>query len=241
MRQVFSNLLSNAIKFTHDGTIIFGVKSINKGEICFFVKDSGVGISEEKQKYIFDRFRQGHENKESFYGGTGLGLAISKNLLELMGGDLRVNSEVNKGSEFYFSIPYEGKVREIPDERVNIDRSPLDWSSKTFLIAEDDQSNFYLLKENLKKYNVNIIWAQNGNDIVLMDVQMPELNGYDATRMIKEITPDVPVIAQTAYALAGEREASMEAGCDDYISKPLMMKELLFILNKFFDKEKVNG
>ena len=253
LRQVFSNLLSNAIKFTNEGSIFFGVKSMGKGEIRFFVKDSGVGISDDKQKFIFDRFRQGHENKESFYGGTGLGLAISKNLLALMGGDLKVLSEVNKGSEFYFSIPYEGKNLEIPDEKILIDRSPLDWSAKTFLIAEDDPSNYYLLQENLKKYNVKILWAKNGNEavemfkenqddinIVLMDVQMPELNGYDATRRIKEIDPNVPVIAQTAYALAGEREASMRAGCDDYISKPLMMKELLFILNKFFDKERIN-
>lgn len=253
LRQVFSNLLSNAIKFTNDGNIIFGVKSITEGKIRFFVKDSGVGISEDKQKYIFDRFRQGHENKENFYGGTGLGLAISKNLLALMSGDLHVISKVNRGSEFYFALPYDGKNLQIPDEKILIDRSPLDWSTKTFLIAEDDPSNFYLLQENLKKYKVNILWAKNGNEavelfrenkdrinLVLMDVQMPELNGYDATRLIKEMDSTVPVIAQTAYALAGEREASIRAGCDDYISKPLMMKELLFILNRFFDKEKIN-
>ncbi|MFW5820111.1 MAG: PAS domain S-box protein, partial [Bacteroidota bacterium] len=253
LRQVFSNLLSNAIKFTSTGKISFGVKSIKNGKICFFVKDSGVGISEDKQKYIFDRFRQGHESKESFYGGTGLGLAISKNLLTLMKGELKVISAVNKGSEFYFSLPYDGTNLEIPDEKILIDRSPLDWSTKTFLIAEDDTSNYYLLQENLKKYNVNILWAKNGNeavtlfkenkdkvDIVLMDMQMPELNGYDATRIIKTIAPSVPVIAQTAYALAGERESSLRAGCDDYISKPLMMKELLFMLNKIFDKERIH-
>ncbi|MFW5645549.1 MAG: hybrid sensor histidine kinase/response regulator, partial [Bacteroidota bacterium] len=253
LRQVFSNLLSNAIKFTSTGKISFGVKWIKNGKICFFVKDSGVGISEDKQKYIFDRFRQGHESKESFYGGTGLGLAISKNLLTLMKGELKVISAVNKGSEFYFSLPYDGTNLEIPDEKILIDRSPLDWSTKTFLIAEDDTSNYYLLQENLKKYNVNILWAKNGNeavtlfkenkdkvDIVLMDMQMPELNGYDATRIIKTIAPSVPVIAQTAYALAGERESSLRAGCDDYISKPLMMKELLFMLNKIFDKERIH-
>ncbi len=253
LRQVFTNLLSNAIKFTSKGSILFGVKSSENGIITFYVKDSGVGISNEKQKFIFDRFRQGHENKESFYGGTGLGLAISKNIIELMGGDIGVRSEVNRGSEFFFSIPYDGKHLNVPDEKVSIDRSPLDWSSKTFLIAEDDPSNFYLLKENLKKYKVNILWAKNGNEaieifsqnkddisIVLMDVQMPEINGYEATRLIKEMKPEVPVIAQTAYALAGERDASRRAGCDDYISKPLMMKELLFILNKFLDNEKMN-
>jgi PAS domain S-box-containing protein len=253
LRQVFSNLLSNAIKFTNEGKICFGVKSLDKEKISFYVKDTGVGIDEMKQKYIFDRFRQGHENKEIFYGGTGLGLAISKNLLQLMGGDIKVKSKVNKGSEFIFTLPYDGKYIEIPDEKISINRGDTDWSGKTFLIAEDDPSNFYLLKENLKKFGVNILWAKNGKEaieifeknssdinLVLMDVQMPEVNGYEATRQIKKICPGVPVIAQTAYALAGERDASKEAGCDDYISKPLMMKELIFILNNFLDEEHVN-
>lgn len=253
LRQVFSNLINNAIKFTSSGRISYGIKSISGEKITFFVKDTGVGIGADKQKYIFDRFRQGHENKENFYGGTGLGLAISKNLIQLMGGELMVNSKENKGSEFYFSLPHKELNIEVPDEQVRIDRSPRDWSNRTFLIAEDDASNYFLLHENLKKYKVDIIWAKTGKeaidlfeknkdklDLVLMDVQMPELNGYEATQYIKEIDPRIPVIAQTAYAMAGEREASLKAGCDDYISKPLIMNELIFILNKYLDREVVN-
>ena len=253
LRQVFSNLLSNAIKFTSWGDISFGIKSLSNGKITFFVRDSGIGISADKQKYIFDRFRQGHDNKEYFYGGTGLGLAISKNLVELMGGDLNVYSEPGKGAEFFFSVPYEEQFVEVPDELVKIDRNSWDWSHRTFLVAEDDPPNFFLLKETLKKYAVNIIWAKTGKeavdlfrensatvDMVLMDVQMPEMNGYEATRLIKQINPVVPVIAQTAYAMAGEREASLRAGCDDYISKPIIMNELLFIINRFFDARTVN-
>jgi signal transduction histidine kinase/ActR/RegA family two-component response regulator len=247
LRQVFSNLLSNAIKFTEEGKISFGIKSIKDGEIVFFVKDTGVGVSRAKQEFIFERFRQGHETKESFYGGTGLGLAISKNIVQLMGGELKVTSEERKGSEFYFSIPHEGNVVEIPEEKVSLDRSPRDWSNITFLIAEDDHSNFILLQESLRHFKVNIIRAENGKqavehisenkeiDLILMDVQMPEMNGYEAAKLIKEIRPDVPIIAQTAYAMEGERQASIKAGCDDYISKPIIMKELIFILNKYLD------
>ncbi|MGC9341719.1 MAG: PAS domain S-box protein [Bacteroidales bacterium] len=253
LKQIFSNLLSNAIKFTTQGTISYGVKSVAKNEISFFVSDTGVGIEPGKQEYIFDRFRQGHENKEVFYGGTGLGLTISKNLVSLMGGELKVKSVMGEGSEFYFTLPYKETKLDIPDEVINIDRGSGNWSDKTFLIAEDDASNYFLLHENLKKFKVNILWAKTGIeavetfknspnsiDLILMDVQMPEMNGYEATRLIKELNPEVPVIAQTAYAMAGEREASLKAGCDDYISKPLIMNELLFILNKYLDRKFVN-
>jgi signal transduction histidine kinase/CheY-like chemotaxis protein len=253
LKQVFSNLLSNAIKFTTKGTISYGVKSVSKNKITFFVSDTGVGIEPGKQEYIFDRFRQGHENKEVFYGGTGLGLTISKNLVSLMEGELKVKSEMGEGSEFYFTLPYKQMHVDIPEEIIKIDRDSGNWSDKTFLIAEDDPSNYFLLHENLKKFNVNILWAKTGVeaieafknnpqkiDLILMDVQMPEMNGYEATRLIKELNPEVPVIAQTAYAMAGEREASLKAGCDDYISKPLIMNELIFILNKYLDRKFVN-
>jgi PAS domain S-box-containing protein len=253
LKQIFFNLLNNAVKFTSKGRICYGVKSISKNRITFFVKDTGVGIEPGKQKYIFDRFRQGHENKQVFYGGTGLGLTISKNLVSLMGGELNVFSELGEGSEFYFTLPYKEISVKVPEEVVKIDRSSQNWSNKTFLIAEDDTSNYFLLQENLKKFHVKIIWAKTGLeavekfknhqdeiDVILMDVQMPELNGYEAAKLIKEIDPDIPVIAQTAYAMAGERDASLKAGCDDYISKPLIMNELIFILNKYLDRKFVN-
>ena len=244
LRQVFSNLLSNAIKFTEEGDIRYGISKISDGFIWFYVRDTGVGISEEVQSVIFERFRQGHESKTRFYGGTGLGLAISKHLVELMGGEIHVTSSIGAGSEFTFSVPFLKQEVELPEEIVNIDRKLKNWSTKTILIAEDDESNFILLKEILRKTHVNILWARNGDeaiefftsrkvDLVLMDVQMPVRNGYEVTRVMKEIRKQVPVVAQTAYAMAGEREMSVDAGCDDYISKPIRINELMFILNKY--------
>ncbi len=244
LRQIFTNLLSNAIKFTEEGEIRYGIREINDDIIWFYVKDTGIGISEEKLAIIFERFRQGYESKTRFYSGTGLGLAISKHLVELMGGEIRVTSSVGSGSEFYFSIPYCKKEVEMPDEWITIDRTPKNWADKTILIAEDDESNFILLREILKRTNVNILWAHNGEeaiqlftsrkvDLILMDIEMPVKNGYEATRVIKEMKDSVPVVAQTAYAMAGEREMSLDAGCEDYISKPVRINELMFVLNKY--------
>ncbi len=244
LRQIFSNLLNNAIKFTEEGEIRFGISKISEGFIWFYVSDSGIGISKEKQAIIFERFRQGHESKTRFYGGTGLGLAISKHLVELMGGEIGIVSDLGEGSEFNFSIPFRKQDVEVPEEVITIDHTPKNWKGKTILIAEDDRSNFFLLNEILKRTNVNILWARDGDeaiqlftaghvDLVLMDVQMPVKDGYEATRVIKGMNKNIPVVAQTAYAMAGEREMSLDAGCDDYISKPVRINELMFVLNKY--------
>jgi PAS domain S-box-containing protein len=238
LKQILINLLSNAVKFTEKGDIILGLKEHPDG-IYFYVKDSGIGIREDKQKVIFDRFMQGHETKTKLYGGTGLGLAISKNLTEILGGMIGVESKSGEGSTFWFILPR----NEVPLKYEAALRTPArdlkSWEGKKILIAEDDHSNYYFLFEALKDTGVEILWAKDGQetleifrankdlDLVLMDINMPLLNGYECAKVIKKEQPDLPVIAQTAYAMSGEREVSRQAGCDDYLAKPIKVSELL--------------
>lgn len=238
LKQILVNLLSNAVKFTDEGEIVLGLEE-HKDGAYFYVKDSGIGIRPEKQKVIFDRFMQGHETKTKLYGGTGLGLAISKNLTEILGGSIGVDSMSGEGSTFWFILPR----NEVPLKHEAALRTPSNnlrsWEDKKVLIAEDDHSNYYFLFEALKDTGIQILWAKDGDEtldlfrentdlnLVLMDINMPLKNGYDCTKVIKKERPDLPVIAQTAYAMSGEREISNEAGCDDYLAKPIKVSELL--------------
>ena len=249
IRQIFINLISNAIKFTESGEIRFGIKDINNGFIYFYVQDSGIGIPFEKLDIIFDRFRQANEESNTkVYGGTGLGLAISKNLVELMGGTISVQSEKERGSVFSFSIPFNSFEAKIKEAEVISLKKLYNWEDKTVLIAEDEISNFVLLKAVLKNSKIKILWAKDGKevidifesnpeiDIILMDIQLPFMNGYEASRIIKSKRKEVPIIAQTAYAMSGERQKSEKAGCDDYIAKPIQVNELLAIMSKYINR-----
>jgi len=243
LKQILVNLLSNAVKFTENGEIVLGIKEHPEG-IYFYVKDSGIGIRKEKQNVIFDRFMQGHETKTKLYGGTGLGLAISKNLTEILGGVIGVESKSGEGSTFWFILPR----NEVPLKYEAALRAPSSdirsWENKKVLIAEDDHSNYYFLFEALKDTGLEILWSKDGEetleifrshkdiDVVLMDINMPLINGYECTKVIKQERPDLPVIAQTAYAMSGEREVSRAAGCDDYLAKPIKVNELLDALAK---------
>jgi PAS domain S-box-containing protein len=243
LKQILVNLLSNAVKFTEEGEIVLGIEEHPEG-IYFYVKDSGIGIREEKQKVIFHRFMQGHETKTKLYGGTGLGLAISKNLTEILGGEIGVNSKSGEGATFWFILPR----NEVPLKYEAALRTPSNnlrsWDDKKILIAEDDHSNYYFLFEALKETGVQVLWAKNGEEtlemfrenrdlnLVLMDINMPLINGYECTREIKKERPGLPVIAQTAYAMSGEREVSRLAGCDDYLSKPIKVSELLDTISR---------
>ncbi len=251
INQVLTNLLNNAVKYTHEGIIDFGYELKKLGGtpiIEFFVKDTGIGIPTDKLEIIFERFRQGDDSYTKEYGGTGLGLAISKNIANLLDGDIKVESEEGKGSSFYFYIPLEKSKLEIkrqtdylPKKDVDI----IDLSGKTILIAEDVESNYQLLESYLLKTKANIIWVENGKeaietcnkdikiDLILMDMQMPVLNGYEATKRIKEQYPEIPIIAETAFALAGDREKILMAGCSDYISKPIRANKLYKKLEKY--------
>lgn len=247
-KQVLNNLVSNAIKFTDKGEVVIGYKQINQGGrklLRFYIKDTGIGIPDERLDLIFNRFNQLVDDRKKSYKGTGLGLSISKKLVDLLGGQLEVDSEEGVGSEFYFSLPYQI----LDDADTEIDEKSLrmakiDWTGKTILIVEDTPSNYYLIENYLKGTGIKIYWAKSGRealdlfksesnfDVVLMDIQLPGINGYEATKLIKAHNKRVPVIAQTAYALAGEREHSISEGCDDYIAKPIKKESLLELIQK---------
>ncbi len=243
LNQVLSNLINNALKFTKEGSVHFGYHVINN-KLQFFVKDTGIGISKDLQQKVFERFRQANLDYSREYGGNGLGLSLSKRLVELLGGKIWIESEENKGSTFYFTIPInsplenksEDKKNTIPNKEIK----PL-----TVLVVEDEEVNFQFIKEILSVNNPNVIWAKNGKqaiekcknnpeiDIVLMDIRMPVMNGYESTKEIKKIRPELPVIAQTAYAMSDDLNKVKAAGCDDYISKPINIDNLLQLINKY--------
>ena len=248
-KQVMSNLLSNAIKFTEKGEIVIGYNMVSLGNrklLRFFVKDTGIGISKQDQDAVFDRFNQLNDNRTKDYKGTGLGLAIAKKLVNLLGGNIGLISEEGEGSDFYFTLPYQ--LLETSDTPINIDtykKEQDDWSYKSILVVEDTESNYYLIENYLKSTNIQISWAKSGRealgffnekkqfDLVLMDIQLPGINGYEVTKLVKSYNKNIPVIAQTAYALAGEKERSIKEGCDDYISKPIKKETLTELLRKY--------
>lgn len=235
--QVLSNLLNNAVKFTEKGTIEYGYFLVEK-DITFFVKDTGIGIPSDKTKLIFERFRQVDDTHTRKHGGVGLGLAICKEISDLLGGSLWVDSEEGEGSAFYFRLPnvVEQKYTEVMG---NITRSGIpDFKNVTLLIVEDIESNYFLLEAMLHKTAAHLLWAKNGEEairlvsenpainIILMDIRMPGLNGYEVTKSIKKSKPKLKIIAQTAYTMPEEIEKCMASGCDGYIPKPISKAKL---------------
>jgi PAS domain S-box-containing protein len=247
LQQILTNLLSNALKFTEFGSIEFGY-SCNKDTLTFFVKDSGIGILRSKQKFLFQRFSQLDPSTTRKYGGTGLGLAISKNLVDLLGGTIGMESNPGKGSYFFFSIPLKPSVSK-PIKNSNIDILNVNWKGKTILIAEDIMQNFLLMEALLRRSEVRLLHALNGQvaidlvisepdiDLILMDIQLPIKTGYEALKEILEIRPDIPVMSYTAFALPNEREKSLTAGFVDYIPKPIKIETLIPTLNKYLQKK----
>ena len=252
LKQVFVNLIHNAIKFTPDGYIEIGFELLPGHLIRFFVRDTGIGIPSEKQKLIFERFRQIDESHTREFGGTGLGLAICKNLVEKMGSELQVRSSEGQGSDFQFTLEYvqpsepeedtQKAAETLPDKEKGL---KLDLRDRKILIVEDDGSSYLFLETLLRKHGPEITWAKSGRraiellvgggafDLVLMDIRMPEMNGMDTTRRIREIYPDLPIIAQTAYARMSDRKQALDCGCNDYISKPIEAAELNSLLAKY--------
>lgn len=246
LTQILGNLLNNAMKFTNKGHIRFGY-TLSDRQIQFSVEDTGIGIKPELQTAIFERFRQADPETTRIYGGTGLGLAISKKLIEMMEGKIWLNSEYGKGSTFSFSIPYfpADNIVNKEDELVSngipvtIDERPV------ILIAEDEESNFIYLNEILSEKKYKVLWAKNGKDavdfcsqmkeiqLVLMDIKMPGMDGFKATRLIKENRPNLPIIAQTAFAMISDRETAISNGCNDYLSKPIDPEILLEMISKY--------
>jgi len=244
IKQILCNILNNAIKFTKVGEIEFGFKII-ENFVEFYVKDTGIGIAQENHTLIFERFRQLDSTSTRIFGGNGLGLSITKALVEKLGGTITVNSKPNIGSSFVFTIPFE-KVIENTVVSMQINKSnQYNWNEKTILLVEDEVNNHAYIEELLSTTNVNILHAWDGKEaveqvknnsdisLVLMDIKMPIMDGYEATRLIKQIKPKLPVIAQTAYALNHDIESSTKKGFDNYISKPIEKNTLLKIINKY--------
>ncbi len=245
---ILTNLLKNAIKYTEKGSIVFGYEK--KGEyIEFYVKDTGIGIPKDRQEAIFERFIQADIADKMARQGAGLGLAITKAYIEKLGGKIWVESNEGKGSTFYFTLPYN------PEPASEVDRQP-EPSEKNetvrklkILIAEDDEASEILISINIKEFSKEIIKVRTGSgavescrnnpdiDLILMDIQMPDLNGYEATREIREFNEEVIIIAQTAYALTGDKEKALEAGCNDYIAKPVNKDDLYALIQKYFSKK----
>jgi signal transduction histidine kinase/CheY-like chemotaxis protein len=250
LKQVIINLLTNAIKFTDEGEVTFGYEIDEKRELInFTVSDTGLGIDEDNHKNIFDRFKRVDSDISIKVGGLGLGLAISKAYVELLGGTISLQSKVGEGSTFYFSIPLQyAKVEHIvvkPINNVEIIKS----EEQVILIAEDDNINFLLFQKMMQHKNYQVLRAINGQeavdicinnpniDLVLMDIKMPLMNGFEALEQIKPLRPSLPIIAQTAYSSSDDKLKIEEAGFADYITKPLNRERLFELIDKYLHKE----
>ncbi len=254
LSQILVNLVGNALKFTDRGhiqLIVKGDKTSGQTILCHFtVADTGIGISRDELVHVFERFHQAEETVTRQFGGTGLGLSIVKELVQLQNGKISVESEPGKGTSFHFSIPYQivsaesANTYQLTDPHA--ERSPE--TSLHILVAEDNEINQALVRHLFKDWNLSYDIASTGveaiqllqknqYDLILMDIQMPKMDGYTATRIIRqELKMDIPIIAMTAHAMAGEKEKCMGYGMNEYISKPIREEQLLSILHRFSDK-----
>jgi signal transduction histidine kinase/CheY-like chemotaxis protein len=260
---ILTNLVKNAIKYTQKGSIILGYDVVEAQNFAplqhpthlqFYVKDTGIGIPKDRQEAIFERFIQADISDKMARQGAGLGLSITKAYLKMLGGKIWVESEEGKGSVFYFTIPY---IIDLQEKIIFKNDNPVETTKNLItpespglkiLIAEDDEISEMLLSIEIEKYSKEIIKVKSGDkavdichnntdiDLVLMDIQMSGLDGYEATRQIRKFNKDVIIIAQTAYGLYGDREKAIQAGCNDYISKPIIKGDLFAIIQKYFHK-----
>lgn len=241
--QIVTNLLSNAIKFTHKGEVIITC-SLEGGQMRVQVKDSGIGIPEDQQLAIFERFRQADHYLQDFKEGTGLGLSISRGFARALGGDISVVSEFEKGAVFMVEIPVGVENAIVPAPELN-NNEELQLAGKCILIVEDEENNYLYLKELLEPTGATILWADNGLkaiqivldnadvDFVLMDIKLPVMDGFTAAQKIKAYKGELPIVAQTAFGLEGDKEKTLAAGLDDYIPKPIIKEELFSVIRKF--------
>jgi len=244
---VLINLVKNAVKYSNEGTIEVGYYRQN-GFIEFYVKDDGIGIPDNMQEAVFNRFVQTEIGRKKALEGTGLGLAISKAYVEMMGGKIWVKSKVDEGSIFYFTIPGVEKANDPRTNNVKVIHEEPEEKFKNLkvLIAEDDSLSAKLLTKLMAPFSSKIIYAETGNEavnvcrenpdlnLILMDVQMPEMDGYEATKEIRKFNKDVIIIAQTAFALSHDRVSAIKAGCTDYVSKPINREILNQLILKYF-------
>jgi PAS domain S-box-containing protein len=258
LQQILGSIIENAIKFTSSGSIEYGYSILadkpdptRDQSLLFFVKDTGIGIPKKDKDRVFERFVKIVDKDAYLYRGAGLGLALARDLTQLLGGEIWVESSLGKGSTFYFTIPYESPSLKKDDTHISSKRKERDWSDKTILIAEDTESNYLYIEEILSPTNARLIRAKDGLesieifrankdaiDLVFMDILMPEYDGFEATQLIRKIKKDIPVIAQTAFTFEGEMVNGLYAGCfDDYVLKPFNIKVIYKLLEKHLYKD----
>ena len=254
LTQVFSNLISNALKHTSSGSITYGYQVIEDGtRIQFFVKDTGTGIAREDIDHIFETYVS--RDAETHKNGYGLGLPLCKIIVEKLGGSISVDSTEGEGTSFTFEMPFEGTIGGVNQAKtttttnvrtIRISARPDDINIKKILVAEDEDSNYELVKIVLQK-RYRLLRAHNGieavtinedekPDLILMDIRMPEMNGLDATRIIKEVSSSTPVIALSAYAFEENIRDAKEAGCDEFMAKPFKVENLIDVVHKYLEK-----
>jgi PAS domain S-box-containing protein len=246
IQKILNHLLNNAIKFTGKGSVSVGYVA-GENDLEFFVKDTGIGIGKESIGIIFDQFVKEERGPLNPTEGSGLGLSITKGLVELLGGKIRVESEKAIGTSFYFTIPCTGKLSSDQGKITNEGKATVH-RKNVILVAEDDETNFFYLRALLKQNTTaEVIHALNGKEavdffmenpdigLILMDIKMPVMNGLEATRIIKAVSPGIPIIAITAYAMAGDETRILDAGCDHYLTKPIDKKQLLSRIAEFIE------
>jgi len=246
---VLSNLISNALKHTPKGEINYGYELIDDGQnIQFYVQDTGAGIAPEFIGHIFETYASQDAQQQKGYG---LGLALCRIIVEKMGGHIEVQSKLGEGSKFTFELPFHGSIGGMSTSNrtttnvktLHLSNRPDEKNMKTILVAEDEESNFELVRIVLQK-RYRLLRAHNGieavtmnedehPDLILMDIRMPEMNGLDATRIIKEVNQSTPVIALSAYAFDENIREAMAAGCDAFLAKPFRVEDLIEICAKY--------
>jgi len=246
LKQILNNLITNSIKFTDDGHVKIGYK-LEPKNILFYVEDTGMGISEKDKDYVFERFTQLNEKDNREYGGTGLGLSICKKIVDILGGKIWFESEVGKGTTFYFTIPsdYVQKINNEYDRIKKQQKKKYNWKGRKILIIDDDDYSSMLISRILEKTNVQISSVESAIealvmidkekfDAILSDIKLSDMNGFELVKRIK-IKTNIPVIAQTAYAMMDKRSEAIESGFDDYLIKPIDTYKLINTLSKYFD------
>jgi signal transduction histidine kinase len=243
LQQILSNLIDNSLKFTENGFIEQGIDTL-----LFYVKDTGIGMDEKDTNSVFDRFKKLDNDNTKLYRGTGLGLAICKSLVELLNGEIWVKSKKGIGSTFYFTLP-NIKTKTINTQQISnkLNSKKINWTDKTILIVEDESANLIYLKEVLKSTHINILKAINGEDavrlfkknknidLVLMDIKLPKMDGYEASMKIKKINKKIPIILQSAFALNNEEINSFHIWIDEQLTKPINPNALLNVLAKYIN------
>jgi two-component system sensor histidine kinase/response regulator len=249
LRQILNNLFLNALKYTETGHIEIGYTIADDTKLRFFVSDTGSGIPHARLRNIFKRFSYSNESAHANTESSGLGLSICKDLAELLGGDISVKSVEGEGSVFYLILPYD-KIK-IPMVRSSASKTPektrYDFSNYTIMVAEDTPYNYEYLHSILQKTGARIVWAKDGIDVlklynqskidlILMDIQLPEISGYEATTQIRQKDQVIPIIAQTAFAMSEDRQKCLESGCNEVLVKPIRMDEILTTVAKYLNK-----